>query len=457
VHRARSELARRRLCYLLRLKVAGHWKHLATPGAHGGLQRAAPPGRDPGGRGGLGGGRGQALWRGGGRRATGVAADGATHPASRAACPNPPAHYTLPHPPQEQAQVPGLFRDDLQGRLLCPTYATFSAWSARAGLRLRIHRQLSEGEADLPQSCHCLRSDAPGHPSCPHRPPHPHSARWDPSGAAYTDQGAHRLSAYAACLAQALPCRFVFAWCPPPALTRLSRADEANFGPNVPAYLPDTYVSAHTATFSSGLPDESFRTTTSSLMHGIDSLLYTDKPVLARSWLYSPSGYVSNGVSCKFDSPDYRSDEISTTRSVFVPPSELTGLATPPHVPPRPPPESGYTKGLWPTRVTMRAGDKHGQRRMRRASISSSQGKATLSTTRDSFREAKISVCTRRLFSHPGMYGSSHGCVRRCRDHCQSLSPVALPPPANGSRIRKRINATYRQGTREISGLLVAT
>lgn len=92
----------------------------------------------------------------------------------------------------------------------------------------------------------------------------------------------------------------------------------------------------------------------------------------------------------KFDCPDYRSGEKSTTARTFIPQSETqlvpnTFLPTPPNA------IGGYTKGLWQTRVTFRPGDKNGQRRMRRNGTSKKEMRSLKSTTKDSFTKKEMS------------------------------------------------------------------
>eukprot|EP01043_Picozoa_sp_COSAG02_P083841 COSAG02_NODE_21788_length_775_cov_0.661243_1_plen_55_part_10 len=55
-------------------------------------------------------------------------------------------------------------------------------------------------------------------------------------------------------------------------------------------------------------------------MHGVDALLYPERPVLARSWIYQPSGYFRNGILPKFDDPDADPVTLSTTTATYIAP-----------------------------------------------------------------------------------------------------------------------------------------
>ena len=74
---------------------------------------------------------------------------------------------------------------------------------------------------------------------------------------------------------------------------------ESNFGPNVACFLPDDYVSAHNSKYAVG--DEDHFSSTTANTHGVDALLYPERPILARSWIYQPSGYFRNGILPKFE------------------------------------------------------------------------------------------------------------------------------------------------------------
>ena len=126
-------------------------------------------------------------------------------------------------------------------------------------------------------------------------------------------------------------------------------------------------------------------------MHGVDALLYPERPVLARSWIYQPSGYFRNGVLPKFDDPDADSATVSTTTSTYTAPAEpkatmtawmTSGPATKNILPSK---ETGFTKALRTTRVTFRPGDKLGTRRARPASTVGNKKPLWKSTTSTSF------------------------------------------------------------------------
>ena len=91
---------------------------------------------------------------------------------------------------------------------------------------------------------------------------------------------------------------------------------QVNFGPNNAAHLPVDYVSCHNSDFNRVAKDLGPETTTGE-KHSPAALLFVDKPILARSWQYSPSGYFRNGIAPRFDSPDYNPGELSTTKTAF--------------------------------------------------------------------------------------------------------------------------------------------
>jgi hypothetical protein len=57
-----------------------------------------------------------------------------------------------------------------------------------------------------------------------------------------------------------------------------------NFGPNIAAHLPQSYVSCHNSDFTGRGGGEDRYGTTSGRVHSVNALLYIDKPILARSW-----------------------------------------------------------------------------------------------------------------------------------------------------------------------------
>ena len=68
---------------------------------------------------------------------------------------------------------------------------------------------------------------------------------------------------------------------------------QENFGPNIASFVNEEHVSMHTskgsaARIASGLAKPAQTAMTQA--HGFDSLVFEERPVLARSWLYQPSG-----------------------------------------------------------------------------------------------------------------------------------------------------------------------
>ena len=130
---------------------------------------------------------------------------------------------------------------------------------------------------------------------------------------------------------------------------------ESNFGPIVASFLPEDYVSAHNSTFEGG-DDDHFQSTTANT-HDVDALLYRERPILARSWIYQPSGYFRNGVLPKFDDPDADAVTRTTTSEAYVAPAEpketMTTWMKPGKTVLAPKP-TGFTTALRPTRITFR-------------------------------------------------------------------------------------------------------
>ena len=178
---------------------------------------------------------------------------------------------------------------------------------------------------------------------------------------------------------------------------------QENFGPNIASFVNEEHVSMHTskgsaARIASGLAKPAQTAMTQA--HGFDSLVFEERPVLARSWLYQPSGalplppsppqlpnlvrscstrcnaeppgllwstgYVWNEAVNVFDHTDAvafdKSLQSTTTRSFPAPPMQR---ATPGRtLKKKQPYTGGYNKGLWQSRVAFQAGDKHGLPRM---------------------------------------------------------------------------------------------
>ena len=105
-----------------------------------------------------------------------------------------------------------------------------------------------------------------------------------------------------------------------------------------------------------GGDDEHFQSTTANT-HDVDALLYRERPILARSWIYQPSGYFRNGVLPKFDDPDADAVTRTTTSEAYVAPGEpketMTTWMKPGKTVLAPKP-TGFTKALRPTRITFR-------------------------------------------------------------------------------------------------------
>ncbi len=145
--------------------------------------------------------------------------------------------------------------------------------------------------------------------------------------------------------------------------------------------------------FRRQVDDEDHFGSTTAAVHGVDALLYPERPVLARSWIYQPSGYFRNGILPKFDDPDADAVTLSTTTATYTAPAEpkatmttwmnnTSGPATKNILPTK---ETGFTKALRPTRVTFRPGDKLGTRRARPASKAGGKKPLWKSTTSSGF------------------------------------------------------------------------
>lgn len=143
--------------------------------------------------------------------------------------------------------------------------------------------------------------------------------------------------------------------------------------------------------------DEDHFSSTTHGTHGIDALLYKEQPILARSWIYQPSGYFRNGILPKFDDPDADDVTLSTATATYTAPAEpkatmttwmdnASGLQTKNVLACK---DSGFTKSLRPTRVTFRPGDKLGTRRARPASKAGGKKPLWKSTTGTSFKHVE--------------------------------------------------------------------
>jgi hypothetical protein len=174
--------------------------------------------------------------------------------------------------------------------------------------------------------------------------------------------------------------------------TTLCQPDSSILHDLAPSSRAFRFVYAHS--FPPQVDDEDHFASTTANTHGVEALLYPERPILARSWIYQPSGYFRNGVLPKFDDPDADAVTLSTTTATFTAPAEpkstmttwldkTTGPETKNILPSK---ETGFTKALRPTRVTFRPGDKLGTRRARPASKVGGKKPLWKSTTATGFK-----------------------------------------------------------------------